>query len=208
MTDLRACKIEWIFFDLGSTLIDETAVYARRVRETVSGSDVSAAEFEAAMRRFFAQGGNGYREACTFFHLQKTPWHSRDERLYDGCSAVLEMLKARGFRLGVIANQLPGTARRLNDLGILRYFDVVAASAELGMEKPDPAIFRWALREAGCEPRHAVMVGDRIDNDILPAQAIGMHTVRILSGPAAAYRPDDDPSDLTVASISDLSGLF
>ncbi len=208
MSVLKASKTEWLFFDLGSTLIDETAVYARRVRETVSGSDVSAAEFDAAMQRFFAQGLDGYREALACFHLSKTPWHSEDERPYDGCAAVLNTLRARGYRLGVIANQQPGTAQRLAQWDLLQHFDVIAASAELGVEKPDPAIFRWALREAGCEPENAVMVGDRIDNDILPAKALGMQTVRILSGPFAAYRPPDDPADRTIRSLSELSDLF
>lgn len=208
MSDLKSSEIEWIFFDLGSTLIDETGVYARRIRETVDGTDVSAAQFESAMRRFSGLGLDGYKQACDFFHLRKTPWHCEDELLYSSCTDVLETLKHRNYRLGVIANQVPGTEQRLAKRNILKYFDVVAASAELGMEKPDPAIFLWALRKAHCEPSNAVMVGDRIDNDILPAKALGMKTVRVLTGPAAAYRPSDDPADRTIQSISELVDLF
>ena len=208
MIDLRACKIEWIFFDLGSTLIDETEASAARVRETVSGTDVTPAQFEAEMRRRYALGADGYRDAVSFFQLQKTPWHSELEHPYNDCAAVLGTLKARGSRLGVIANQQPGTVQRLRQWRLLQFFDVVAASAELGVAKPDPAIFLSALREAGCAPENAAMIGDRIDNDILPAKAIGMRTVRILSGPAAAYRPFPDPSDLTVSALSALTDHF
>ena len=208
MIDFKTAKIEWIFFDLGSTLIDETEVYAHRFGETVSGSDVSVLQFRETAVRFWTQGLDGYPQAAAFYRLPKAPWRSEYETLFDGCAAVLEMLKARGYRLGVIANQVTGTAERLGNWGILRFFDVIAPSAELGMEKPDPAIFLWALQKAGCRPENAVMVGDRIDNDILPAQALGMKTVRILTGPAAVYRPSVEPADLTVRALSDLMRYF
>ena len=91
---------------------------------------------------------------------------------------------------------------------LLRYFDVLAPSAELGIAKPDPAIFLWALRESGCDPENAAMIGDRIDNDVLPAKALGMRIVHILTGPAAIYAPDPDPADAAVSSLSDLLRLF
>ena len=208
MTNWDASEIKWIFFDLGSTLIDETEVYAHRFYETVSGSDVRVSEFQETAVRFWTQGLDGYPQAAAFYGLQKAPWRSEYERLFDGCAAVLESLKARGYRLGVIANQVPGTAERLEKWGILQFFDVIAPSAELGMAKPDPAIFLWALNEAGCKPENAVMIGDRIDNDVLPAQALGMKAVRILTGPVAVYRPADDPSDAVVCSLLSLPDLF
>lgn len=201
-------EIEWIFFDLGSTLIDETEVYAHRFYETVRGSDVSVSALQTTAERFWEQGLDGYPQAAAFFGLRKAPWRSEYETLFDGCPAVLEALKARGYRLGVIANQVAGTEQRLKNWKILQYFDVIAASAERGVEKPDPAIFLWALQRAGCAPEHAVMIGDRVDNDILPAKALGMKTVRVLTGPCTSFRPSPDPADVTVASLSDLIGLF
>ena len=76
------------------------------------------------------------------------------------------------------------------------------------MEKPDPRIFLWALERAGCRPQDAVMIGDRIDNDIVPAKALGMRTVHLLTGPAAVYAPKPDPADAVVSSLSDLLTLF
>ena len=208
MTDRIATEIEWIFFDLGSTLIDETEVYQQRFRETVRGSDVSVSRFRDTAVRFWADGLDGYPEAAAFFHLPKAPWRSEYEYLFADCASVLGTLKARGYRLGVIANQVPGTAERLRNWDILQYFDVIAPSAELGMAKPDPAIFLWALQKAGCKPENAAMIGDRIDNDILPAKALGMKTIRVLTGPASTYRPSDDPADHTIPSLSALSDLF
>ena len=208
MIDFDVSTIDWIFFDLGSTLIDETEVYAHRFRETVAGTDIGASQFYETAVRFWAQGLDGYPEACRFFQLAKAPWRSEYERPFDGAAAVLQALKRKGYRLGVIANQVPGTARRLEHWDLLRYFDVLAPSAELGTAKPDPAIFLWALRQSGCDPKNAVMIGDRIDNDVLPAKALGMRTVHILTGPAAIYAPDPDPADAAVSSLSDLLRLF
>ncbi|MBQ3168432.1 MAG: HAD family hydrolase, partial [Clostridia bacterium] len=56
------------------------------------------------------------------------------------------------------------------------------SSAEAGCTKPDRAIFELALKAAGCEAEESVMVGDRLDNDMLPAKEIGMKTVWIRTG--------------------------
>lgn len=80
-----------------------------------------------------------------FFGLKKTTWHTEDERLYPCTADVLKELLRRGYKLGVIANQSEGTARRLEKWGILSCFDVIAASAEEGVAKPDADIFRRAL---------------------------------------------------------------
>ncbi len=208
MIDLNSPKTKWLFFDLGSTLIDESEAYARRIAETVAGTDVSAAAFTETASRFWAEGLDGYREALAFYHLEKAPWRSEYERPYPDCAAVLHALRERGYRLGVIANQQPGTERRLLDWDLLQFFDVIAASAECGAAKPQPEIFLYALRQTDCRPENAVMVGDRIDNDILPAKALGMRTVRILTGPAAVCMPDPDPADLTVRTLSELLDLM
>ena len=208
MHNLKSSDIEWIFFDLGSTLVDETEVYAKRFLETVIGSDISVSQLHETAVRFWTQGLDGYPEAVAYYHLSKAPWRSEYERLFAGCAAVLRTLRDRGYRLGVIANQVPGTVERLRNWDILQFFDVIAPSAELGVAKPDPAIFLWALQKAGCKPCNAVMIGDRIDNDVLPAKALGMKAVRVLTGPAKVYRPPVDPADLSIRSLSELIDRF
>ena len=159
-------RVQWLFFDLGSTLIDETEAVAHRVHDTIEGTNVSVAQFKAKMRQFAADGSSGYAEAVSYFHLSKASWHSEDERPYHDCISTLRELKARGYSLGVIANQLPGTEARLSAWGLLPFFPVIAASAECGFAKPEPELFRWALARAACLPEDAAMIGDRLDNDI------------------------------------------
>ena len=115
-----------------------------------------------------------------------------------------------GAALGIIANQSAGTAQRLENWGLLKYFDVVAASAELGVSKPDRLIFEKAIELAGCQFHNAVMVGDRLDNDIIPAKALGMKTVWIRKG-LSIYQSVDlgkDIADWIIDTLSDLKVIF
>lgn len=64
----------------------------------------------------------------------------------------------------------------------MHYFDVVTASAEAGYEKPDLRIFKLALEQASCNPQNAIMVGDRLENDIVPARQLGMKTIWVRQG--------------------------
>ena len=116
--------------------------------------------------------------------------------------ATLEELHGR-YRLGILANQPPECRRSLERRGLLRYFDVVAISEECGLFKPDTRFYEWAVREAGTVPAACVMIGDRIDNDILPAQAIGMQTVWVRRPPAEQrnWHPTDPRARLFLASL-------
>ncbi len=128
------------------------------------------------------------------------------ERLYPGVPELLSELSRR-FKLGVIANQSEGTEARLARWAIRQHFSGVFASAELGLSKPDPEIFAGALSEAGCQPVEAIMVGDRIDNDIGPAKSQGWNTVRVLQGFSRLQQPTDPDQqpDMTIEKIGELS---
>lgn len=198
--------IRWIFFDIGSTLVDETDAYDHRAREMLLGTNISFEAFDAQRIAFAKQGLNGDSEAIKHFHLDKTPWPSHLEDLFSDAEAVLKTLFENGFHLGIIANQNPGTAGRLESWGLKHYFSVIAASAELGTAKPNPEIFLTAMDMAGCTPEEAVMVGDRLDNDILPAKKLGMKTVWMRTG-LARYQKNTG-ADYVVDTLSELLDLF
>lgn len=202
--------IRWLFFDVGSTLVDETVAYDRRICEIIAGTDVTYEQFQAKREEFARQNLRGDLEAAAFFGLKKTPWHHEDERPYPEAVEVLAALHGRGYRIGVIANQAAGTADRLAACGLIAHIDLVVASAEEGVSKPDPAIFRIALERAGCGPGEAAMVGDRLDNDIAPAKAIGMRTVWLPQGPAAwhSVRRAAECPDKQVKCLRDLLEVF
>jgi FMN phosphatase YigB (HAD superfamily) len=93
---------------------------------------------------------------------------------------------------------------------LITCFSQIVASAETGVAKPDPAIFRYALQQAHCSAQNAAMIGDRLDNDIAPANRLGMHTVRILRGLGAYHEPRtlDEVPAYTIAALSELCDLF
>lgn len=202
--------IQWIFFDVGSTLVDETKAYDHRARDMLEHTDIPFSDFDSKRIEFAKQGLDGNSAAIAFFGLSKTPWHSEDETPFPDAAQTLRTLKERGYRLGIIANQPAGTAERLRAWGLLQFFDVVAASAELGAAKPDRLIFEKALKKASCPPGSSVMVGDRLDNDILPAKALGMKTVWVRQGTAKYQHRalGNGHVDWVIDTLSELKEIF
>ena len=203
-------EIRWIFFDLGSTLVDEEEAYRHQIRDMIRGTPVTLEQFVEKRVQYAVAGYNGDQMAIEHFGLAKTPWHSEDETPFEDCDRTLAALRARGYRLGIIANQEPGAKERLEVWGLSRYFSVIASSAELGVSKPDPEIFLRALAMANCEPEHAVMVGDRLDNDIRPAKELGMTTIRVRKGLAVYMQPSCEAEipDHTADCLAELPGLL
>ena len=202
--------IRWLFFDVGSTLVDETSAYNHKAMEMIEGTNITFSAFDSKRIDLAKQGFDGDSEAIKHFGLKKTPWHSEDETPFADASETLEALTMRGYHLGIIANQNIGTAQRLDMWGLLKYFDVIAASAELGVAKPHKLIFLKAFELAGCQPQNSVMVGDRLDNDILPAKALGMKTVWIRQG-LSRYQPLEfgmNIADWVIDHLSDLKAIF
>lgn len=203
-------NVKWIFFDVGSTLVDETKAYDHRAREMIEETDITFSTFDSKRVELTRQGFDGNSEAIKYFGLKKTPWHSEDETPFDDSLETLEILKRRGYNLGIIANQTIGTARRLDAWGLSKYFDVVAASAELGVAKPNMLIFERAFELAGCQPHNSVMVGDRLDNDIAPAKSLGMRTVWIRKG-LSIYQNIElgkNIADWVIDNLSELKEIF
>ena len=110
--------------------------------------------------------------------------------------------------MAIIANQPASRGAELRALGVEA--EVMAMSEELGVAKPDPAFFARALEVMGSpDPADVAYVGDRIDNDVIPANAAGMRAVWIRRGPwaaiQAAHLADDGPATLTVRSLTELA---
>lgn len=203
-------NVKWIFFDVGSTLVDETKAYDHRAREMTEGTDITFSTFDSKRVELARQGFDGNSEAIKYFGLKKTTWHSEDETPFNDSLETLEILKRRGYNLGIIANQAMDTAKRLDAWGLFKYFDVVAASAELGIAKPNKMIFERAFELAGCQPHNSVMVGDRLDNDIAPAKSLGMRTVWIRKG-LSIYQNIElgmNIADWVIDNLSDLREIF
>ncbi len=199
-------NINWLFFDVGSTLIDEAECYNHRIRDAIEGTDITFEQFNEKRIFFAKQNLNGDIEAINFFGLTKTSWHTEDEKPYPDAENVLSALSERGYKIGIIANQNSGTQSRLEKWGLMKYISIVIASAEEGVAKPDKEIFLRALSRAECSPEDAFMIGDRLDNDIEPARKLGMKTIWVKQGFSIYQQPMNEfqKADYVVNRLRDV----
>jgi HAD superfamily hydrolase (TIGR01549 family) len=214
----------WLFFDLGNTLINEEMAWECRIQQLASALERyrrqgTLEEVQAALRqaseefapRFIIGAIEKLTEdlECRKFILAEARYRRELEVPYEGAQRTLRTLSSR-YRIGVVANQAAGTAERLREWGLMPFASLCLSSAELGLEKPDPEIFRLALSQSGCKPEQAVMIGDRLDNDIRPARLLGWKTIRIMQGFARFQSPRDsaDEANFTVANLSELVPIF
>lgn len=202
-------NIKWLFFDVGSTLVDEHLAYEHRMREMADLANTTySSVYETAMT-FYKQNKKGDLETAKLLGVELPKWHKEDEILYSDTTKCLEILSGR-YKIGIIANQSLGTKTRLEQHGILQYIDLVIASAEEGVAKPDKRIFELALNRSNCKPGDAVMIGDRIDNDIVPAKRMGMHTIWIKQGYGQYWNITDDAekADRMVHSLIEICNVL
>lgn len=180
-------NIKWLFFDLGSTLIDETECINDRIEQIYSFTMISKNNIRNRMYELSNNSSIPLKIIAKENGVDNLVWDSSLEKLYPGVSNILKKLSQK-YKIGIIANQPFGTADRLKEWNIYEYFDVICASAEEKCAKPDLKLFEIALAKADCAPENAVMIGDRIDNDIIPAGQLGMKTVWIKQGLSKYYK--------------------
>lgn len=130
-------------------------------------------------------------------HGERHLWCSVAE---DTCAA-LDRLRQAGLRLGIISNSDGRVALALEAAGLRDYFDVVVDSVLVGVEKPDPAIFRAALEALEIAPEDALYVGDLYEVDVVGARAAGMNAV--LLAPAGVVAADGCPAVSSLGALAD-----
>lgn len=119
------------------------------------------------------------------FAVSESAWQSKPNLL-----PVLEAVRMRGLRLGVISNasDVANVHRLIDQAGVRPFFDPILVSAGVGVRKPALAIFEMLLAGWQLPPGQVVMVGDTLGADILGAQRAGMHQIWLRT---AADRPDN-----------------
>lgn len=127
--------------------------------------------------------------------------------------ATLDTLRERGYRLAIVSNARDaGNVHRLIDNSRLRpWFDSILISAEFGVRKPNPRIFRAVLDRWGLGPDEAIMVGDMLGADVLGAKNMGMRSVwATMQADRSANEAHRDTiiPDATIASLSELLPLL
>ena len=200
----------FVFFNIGDTLVDEAdfarfrhaSIYeflARRgypVTQEQYGSDLNNLSMQGRMTLFDQllwlarrNGGDTLLAMAIFrdYILHVAPEApQRFAPFPDARDTLLELTRPtdgrrRSYQLGIIANQPTWIRGRMEDWGLLEFFEAesIVISDEVAVSKPRPEIFQFALHQAGVAADEAVLVGNDYLNDIGPAKQLGFQTIWI-----------------------------
>lgn len=204
-----------LFFDVGYTLVNEDAVWEKRCQEQAETQEakmlgLSARDIYHEIEIASIARKPQFRTLIDKYGFKEVaPYRTELEKLYEETSAIIKALSQK-YELGIIANQLDGLKERLEAFDLLQYFKYIISSWDVKIMKPDIRIFEYALDKANCTPQEACMIGDRLDNDILPAKTLGMKTVWIKQGFGALQKPlsKSEEPDHFINNLSELLEIF
>jgi HAD superfamily hydrolase (TIGR01549 family) len=209
-----AVAVQAVVFDLGETLVDEARSWAGwadwlGVRPfdlfTVLGATIERRQDHRHAFDALSPGFDHEREAAAR-EAAGRPWGFDASDLYPDAIPCLEQLRAAGLRIGVVGNQPAVVESMLPEL--YGRVDLVGSSGRWGVEKPSPAFFERVVDELGLPAGAIAYVGDRLDNDVLPAMALGMVGVFVVRGPWGLVQqswPEAARADLTVHALDGLA---
>lgn len=126
---------------------------------------------------------------------------SRTFRLFDDAIPCLESLKAKGYTLAILSNWDVSLHKCVEAHGIASYFDVIFASLEEGVEKPDAGFFQIALDRFGVNPEEVFHVGDDVIDDLEGARALGIPVALLDRSASEVQKP-------VITSLSQLEEAF
>jgi HAD superfamily hydrolase (TIGR01549 family) len=209
----RAGPIRAVFFDVGEVLIDESTEYGtwadwlgvpRHTFSAMFGAVIASGEDYRTVFQFFRPGFDLAKEREQ--RLEAGFGESFDDRdLYPDVRPCITELKRRGYFIGVAGNQTARAGTLLRELNLGA--DLIATSDDWGVEKPSPAFFERLVTESGGHADRVLYVGDRLDNDILPAVEAGLRTAHLRRGPWGyqhVHAPGAERADLRLESLEQL----
>jgi FMN phosphatase YigB (HAD superfamily) len=193
-----------VFFDVGETLVDETSLWAGWA-DTLG---IPHFTFMAVLGGVIARGEHHDR-VIEILAPGFEP-NFEDERFgledfYPDAVPCLERMRGAGFLVGVAGNQSGHLEKVMRSLDLP--VDVIASSDSLGAEKPSPVFFQRLSEMAGFATEECAYVGDRLDNDVLPAREAGMVGVFLKRGPWAHLHSRDVATsrpDVRIESLDEL----
>lgn len=206
-----------LFFDVGETLASEERMW----NSWAEWLQVPAGTFFSALGAVIDQRRD-YREVFQYFRKDFNLSAEREARrraglpngflpsdLYPDTVPTLRWAREEGYRLGFAGNHSRETEAFLHSLGIET--EIVGSSERWGVAKPDPRFFQAIVERSGLAPKDIAYIGDRIDNDVLPALACGMEAVFVERGPwgiVQAQWPEAQSIPHRIRSLGDLRNLL
>ena len=185
--------------------------YFRRYSEeayAASGGGEWSRDFSrAAFRRLLAEHDEpdeALADRLLEAYVEAWPRHIET---FEDVMETLEIVRSR-YRVGLVTNGLSAEQRlKIERGGLVDAFDVIVVSGEVGVRKPDPAIFGYALRALDVEPAHAMHIGDSAPHDVRGARNAGLGAVWVDRGHG---QPEDERSEphVRVTAVGELCGLL
>ena len=206
-------RVQAVVFDVGETLADETRAWGvwadhfgipRLTFFAALGQIVAEGRSHRDVFELFAPGIDIAAEARPLGVAGLSDLVSLDD-LYPDALPCLHALAADGYRLAIAGNQPAPAADVLAGMAV--DFEFIGTSAGWGIEKPKPAFFERIARELDLPPAGVAYVGDRVDNDVIPAKRAGMTAVFVRRGPwgwIQAGRTHPPDADLVIETLADL----
>ena len=195
--------IEAVVFDVGETLVDESRAWAElAVRAGLTPLTLMAA-LGAVIER-----GHDHRRVWEVVGVDAPTELPAIEGvdLYPDALPALQSLRAAGYLVGIAGNQPAEAEEQLRAAGFEA--DFIASSAAWGVAKPSGEFFDRVVAAAGRSASAILYVGDRLDNDVLPARAAGMHTAFIRRGPWGVIHAQREEVALATLRIDSLAELL
>lgn len=189
-------------FDVGETLVDETRSWAAQA----AGAGVTTLTLFGVLGAIIERGDD-HRKVWDVLSTPRPgvacPIEAQD--FYPDALDCLARLSNAGYALGLAGNQPLDAERSLAALGLPVSF--IASSAGWGVEKPSAEFFDRVVAAAGQPAEQIAYVGDRLDNDVLPARRAGMYAVFLRRGPwghVHALRPEADRAEARIDALTQL----
>lgn len=204
-------SLKAVFFDVGETLLSEARQWSVRAQWlgipphsffAMLGAVIERREHHRKVFEYLGVDFEAIRQE------KRAAGQSDDliaEDFYPDAIACLRQLRSEGYWLGISGNQPAQTEGFLQEAGLP--VDFIASSATWGIEKPDPAFFWRISQETGLPPEQIAYVGDRLDNDVLPALEVGMKAIFVRRGPWGYVHTNWPEVDKATARIETLSAL-
>lgn len=198
--------VRCVVFDVGETLVDETRLWTAIAEHCgvpvaalcgVLGGLIEAGEHHG--RLWEVLGVNRYLP----------PFVIEEADLYPDAVECIGSARRHHLRVGIAGNQPEGLDEQLSAAGLRA--DFVGSSAQWGVRKPDPAFFARIVDAAGVPAQAILYVGDRLDNDVLPAHLAGMRTAHLRRGAWGylhARRPERAVADVKIDSLTELAAAW
>jgi FMN phosphatase YigB (HAD superfamily) len=202
-------RIRAVVFDVGETLVDETREWEAWAdalgipRLTLLGTLGGLAAAGEHHRRVFELAAPGADLDAAAARLDFAGYEARD--LYPDALPCLHELAAARYAVGIAGNQPEATEAFLRELGV--ELALVGSSARWGVAKPDPAFFARLAAELDLPPSAIAHVGDRVDNDVVPAAEAGMAAVHVRRGPWGVLQARWPQAERAALRVDGLAGL-